>query len=198
GRNSRARRTWRRRTFVQVDERLIWLIGDGHGTAFDVAGLMRREARDPYFDRGPASLMSLWGAALSNLASQRIGTARVVVDPFAEQVLELLPRLRSYAMALSRSGVEADDLVQETVLKALRARDRFEPGTNLVAWLFKILRNTFYNDSAGRRHTVQDVEGRHAEQVATAPEQEWRLRYAEMLQALSALRPHHRDALLMV
>jgi RNA polymerase sigma-70 factor, ECF subfamily len=135
---------------------------------------------------------------LSNLASQRIGTAQPVIDPFAEQILELLPRLRSYAMALSRSGVEADDLVQETVLKALRSRDRFEPGTNLVAWLFKILRNTFYNDTAGRRHTVQDIEGRHAESVATAPEQEWRLRYAEMLQALTALRPHHRDALLLV
>src|SRR5690606_41479280 len=98
---------------------------------------MRREARDPYFDRGPASLMRFWGAALSNLASQRIGTARIVVDPFAEQVLELLPRLRSYAMAHSRSGVEADDLVQETVLKAQRDKDRIEPGTKLVAWHVK-------------------------------------------------------------
>lgn len=110
----------------------------------------------------------------------------------------MIPRLRSYAMALSRSGVEADDLVQETVLKALRARDRFEPGSNLVAWLFKILRNTFYNDAASRRRTVQDVDGRHAGAVVAVPEQEWRLRYEEMLQALTALRPHHRDALLLV
>jgi RNA polymerase sigma-70 factor, ECF subfamily len=101
-------------------------------------------------------------------------------------------------MALTRSSAEADDLVQDALVRAWQFRDGFKAGSNLKAWLYKILRNTFYTQSVRRRRTVQDVEGRFAAQLVSDPEQEWRLAYDELLTALSKLSPDTRDALLLV
>lgn len=97
---------------------------------------------------------------------------------FAAEIHALAPRLRAYAMALTRSSADADDLVQETLMRAWRSRERFEPGTNLKAWLHMILRNAFYTQAHKTRGTVQDVDGRLAGQLTSQPDQEWRLRYA--------------------
>lgn len=121
-----------------------------------------------------------------------------VDEGFRRDMVAHIPRLRGYAMSLARSNAEADDLVQETLMKAWRARSRFEVGSNLQAWLFTILRNAFLSEAVIRGRTRQDVDGRHAAQLAAAPDQEWRLRYAEMLQGLQRLRPHAREALLLV
>jgi RNA polymerase sigma-70 factor (ECF subfamily) len=64
---------------------------------------------------------------------------------FEREVLEHLPSLLAVASRLMRKGAEAEDLVQDSVLKAIRAREQFESGTNLRAWLLKILTNTFIN-----------------------------------------------------
>ena len=64
---------------------------------------------------------------------------------FEREVLEHLPALLAVASRLMRNGSEAEDLVQDSVLKAIRAREQFESGTNLKAWLLKILTNTFIN-----------------------------------------------------
>lgn len=64
---------------------------------------------------------------------------------FEQEVLEHLPSLLAVASRLMRNGHEAEDLVQDSVLKAIRAREQFESGTNLRAWLLKILTNTFIN-----------------------------------------------------
>jgi len=66
-------------------------------------------------------------------------------DTFADEVVGLRPRLVGFAFTLAREHAEAEDLVQETILRALAARDRFRPGTNLRAWLFTILRNLHLN-----------------------------------------------------
>jgi RNA polymerase sigma-70 factor, ECF subfamily len=63
--------------------------------------------------------------------------------PFKEQALAHIDALYNFALYLSRSAPEADDLVQETYLRAFRFENRFQPGTHLRAWLFQILRNTF-------------------------------------------------------
>lgn len=66
-------------------------------------------------------------------------------DPFVEEVLEHLDALHGAASRLTRNPAEAEDLVQDAFVKAVRAREQFRPGTNLKAWLFRILTNTFIN-----------------------------------------------------
>jgi RNA polymerase sigma factor (sigma-70 family) len=68
---------------------------------------------------------------------------------FEQLALPLLPLLYSHAFWLSRDHAEAEDLVQETISKALRAFDSFQAGTNFKAWIFRILRNTFLTSRAG-------------------------------------------------
>jgi RNA polymerase sigma-70 factor, ECF subfamily len=66
-------------------------------------------------------------------------------DPFEAQTLEHLDALYAVSCRLTKAPLDAEDLVQDTLVKAMRARDQYEPGTNLKAWLFKILHNTFIN-----------------------------------------------------
>ncbi len=119
-------------------------------------------------------------------------------DPDWKSVTALIPHLRGYAIALIRSSADADDLVQETLSRAWRYRNSYVPGSNLKAWLFRILRNCFNSEFVRRRPIVQDVEGRIAAQLIQAPEQEWFVRYREMLDALALLSETCREALLLV
>ena len=73
---------------------------------------------------------------------------------FHEQLKTILPRLRIYALSLTRDRDAADDLVHDTVIKALTGRNSFQPGTNLAAWLFRIQRNEFISGLRRRRPTV--------------------------------------------
>jgi RNA polymerase sigma-70 factor, ECF subfamily len=66
-------------------------------------------------------------------------------DPFEAQVLQHLDALFAVACRLTRAPLDAEDLVQDSLVKAMRAREQYQPGTNLKAWLFKILTNTFIN-----------------------------------------------------
>ena len=79
---------------------------------------------------------------------------------FSELAMEHMPALYSAALRMTRNPADAEDLVQETFLKAYRSFDRFEDGTNLKAWLYKILTNTFINSyrAAKRRPEKADVE----------------------------------------
>jgi RNA polymerase sigma-70 factor (ECF subfamily) len=119
-------------------------------------------------------------------------------DPFKDQVIALIPPLRGYAMSLTGCSADADDLVQDALMRAWRSRAGFEMGTNLKAWMFKIVRNTFYTSMAKRRRTVQDVDGKLAAKMACSPEQEWRVQYGELLAAMDRLTPDAREALLLV
>lgn len=75
-------------------------------------------------------------------------------DPFHEELKRLLPRLRVYALSLTRDQIAADDLVHDTVVKALAGRHSFQPGTNLSAWLFRIERNEFISNMRRVRPSV--------------------------------------------
>jgi hypothetical protein len=70
-------------------------------------------------------------------------------DTFEQLALPLFPSLYNHAFWLTRDQAEAEDLVQETFSKALRAFDSFQPGTNFKAWTFRILRNTFLTTRTG-------------------------------------------------
>lgn len=115
-----------------------------------------------------------------------------------QQMLAFTPQLRAYAMSLSRSADRADDLVQETMLRAISKSDTFQPGTKLGAWLTTILRNCYLSDLRRRRHEVEDVDGCYSESLRVAPEQEGLMEYQEFCVALREIPFDQREALMLV
>jgi RNA polymerase sigma-70 factor (ECF subfamily) len=113
-------------------------------------------------------------------------------------MLACIPNLRAFAISFLHNSHDADDLVQETVMRAWSNLHRFERGTNLQAWLFTILRNLFYSRYRKRRHEVEDPDERHAASLTVAPDQLARVEHAELLRALALLSPDQREALLLV
>jgi RNA polymerase sigma-70 factor (ECF subfamily) len=118
------------------------------------------------------------------------------VADFHEQLTTILPRLRIYALSLTRNRDSADDLVHDTVIKALAGRGSFQPGTNLAAWLFRIQRNEFISGLRRLRPTVP-VDSAVAEQLSHPPHQESGLIMREFLGAFSKLAATQREALLL-
>jgi RNA polymerase sigma-70 factor (ECF subfamily) len=115
-----------------------------------------------------------------------------------DSMLATVPRLRAFAVSLSGNVDRADDLVQETLVRALNSIDSFRPGTNLAAWLFTILRNHFRSEYRKRRREVEDVDGRHTDSLKSHPEQMGHIEMAEFKAALSKLPADQREALVLV
>jgi RNA polymerase sigma-70 factor (ECF subfamily) len=115
-----------------------------------------------------------------------------------EIILAAVPGLRAFAISLSGNVDRADDLVQEALLRALANLSSFEPGTNMSAWLFTILRNLFRSEYRKRRREVEDADGLYAERLASLPEQTSRLEINEFRQALQLLPPEQRESLILV
>lgn len=90
-------------------------------------------------------------------------------DTFEVEALAVLDGLYRTALRLTRSPADAEDLVQDTYLKAFRAVDSFEPGTNLRAWLFTILHNTFRNRLRDRAREPVDADSETVERAANLP-----------------------------
>ena len=86
-----------------------------------------------------------------------------------EGILRALPRLRAFAVALTHNGTSADDLVQDTILRAWKNIDRFDASTCLDAWLFTILRNQFYSGCRKTGREVRDSDGSFARIVCGPP-----------------------------
>jgi RNA polymerase sigma-70 factor (ECF subfamily) len=115
-----------------------------------------------------------------------------------DEVIGMIPALRAFAWSLSHNGSDADDLVQDTLVKAWTNREKFEPGTNLRAWLFTILRNTYYTHVLRRRREVRDEAGEYAASLKSAPTQDWRVAMRSLQVALQKLPAEHREALILV
>jgi RNA polymerase sigma-70 factor (ECF subfamily) len=113
-------------------------------------------------------------------------------------VVALIPALRAFAWSLSHNASDADDLVQEALTKAWMHRDRFEPGTNLRAWLFTILRNTYYTSLMRRRREVSDENGKYAATLSAPATQEWSVALKALQASLQQLPTKHREALILV
>lgn len=117
---------------------------------------------------------------------------------FRDDILEIVPHLRAFARTLTRGDmVLADDLVQDTIVNALQARDRFQPGTNLKAWLFTILRNRFRSVIARRHVTAEIGTDDLGELSSVGPEQESRLEVTAFKLAFRALSPPQREVLVL-
>ena len=120
-------------------------------------------------------------------------------DPtIRDQLLAAIPSLRAFAISLSGNPDRADDLVQDTLVKAWTHLDRFQEGTNLNAWLFTILRNTFFSDHRKRSREVEDVDGIYTSRLVTVPEQGGHMDLGDFRTALMKLPEDQREALLLV
>jgi RNA polymerase sigma-70 factor (ECF subfamily) len=117
---------------------------------------------------------------------------------FKEELASTIPRLRAFARSLSGNRDLADDLVQETMLKAWAARRRFEAGTSMVAWTHTILRNLFRSQMR-RARFVGEWDEEKAEQLLSAPpDQEQCLQLSDLRRALLELPEAQREALILV
>ena len=115
-----------------------------------------------------------------------------------DAVLAAVPSLRAFAISLCGNVDRADDLVQETLLRALANIDSFQPGTNMSAWLFTILRNHFRSEYRKRRREVEDADGSYAESLKSQPEQIGHVEFEEFRIALAQLPEDQREALILV
>ncbi len=121
-----------------------------------------------------------------------------LTNSLRDDILASVPSLRAFAISLSGNGDRADDLVQETLLRALANIDSFQPGSNLPAWLFTILRNLFRSDYRKRRREVEDADGSYAKTLKTQPAQQAHLEFEEFRAALDKLPQDQREALILV
>jgi RNA polymerase sigma-70 factor (ECF subfamily) len=122
----------------------------------------------------------------------------IKTDDPRDEIVSFLPSLRAFAISLTRNIAAADDLVQDTVVKAWTNIEKFTPGTNLQAWLFTILRNTFYSSRRKLKREVPDPDGLHAIQLAVKPDHDGRLAFSDFRRAFDQLSPEHREVLILV
>ena len=106
--------------------------------------------------------------------------------------------LRAFAVSLCGDKERADDLVQETLFKAWNHIDSFKEGTNLKAWLFTILRNTFFSERRKRKREVEDADGSYAARLSTHPEQHGHMDMQDFRAVLVRLPDDQREALILV
>ena len=116
---------------------------------------------------------------------------------FHDELVALLPRLRVQALSLTRNRAEADDLVQAALVNALAAQASFTPGTNLGAWVYRIMRNRFISDRRRARETVE-MDDAPADAFARAGNQEDSIAVGELRRELARLPADQRTALVMV
>lgn len=118
-------------------------------------------------------------------------------DP-KEELVEHLPAMRAFAMSLTRNSAAADDLVQDAIVKAWSNFDKFKPGTNLRAWLFTILRNTYYSLYRKRKREVEDPDGVMAGKLSEKPAHDGHLAMADFRAAFAQLTDEQREVLILV
>ncbi|TXN08577.1 sigma-70 family RNA polymerase sigma factor [Methylobacterium sp. WL103] len=119
-------------------------------------------------------------------------------DWFRGDLIQAVPALRGFAFSLSGEATRADDLVQETLVKAWSSRERFTQGTSMNAWLFTILRNQFYTDMRKRKREVEDADGVHASKLTALPDQEGVVNLRRLRETLDRIPEAQRSALLLV
>jgi RNA polymerase sigma-70 factor, ECF subfamily len=117
---------------------------------------------------------------------------------FRNDLVKTIPSLRAFAISLTQNNDRADDLVQETLVKAWDKQSSFQPGTNLKAWLFTILRNEFYSQMRKRGREVQDSDGSLTASVAIHPGQQGSIDLKDFRKALEQLPEDQREAIVLI
>lgn len=145
-------------------------------------------------DTQPQRLLDLLAQLDTAIAAHQTAEA----EAFRQGLTKSLPGLRGFAISLTANAAQADDLVQETLLKAWANQHRFMPGTNLTAWLMTIARNAFYTERRRRRREVEDSDGAAAGQLIELPAQEHGMELQKVWQAMTVLPAVQREALVLV
>lgn len=117
---------------------------------------------------------------------------------FEANLVAAIPHLRAFARSFANDPARADDLVQETLVKAWNSMHSFTPGTNFRAWLFTILRNAYFSQHRKLRREVDDPHDVYVNSLAVRPEQYGHLDLVDFRAALSSLPSDQREALLLV
>lgn len=115
-----------------------------------------------------------------------------------DELLLCLPDLRAYARSLTRNRHDADDLVQDAVLRILNAADRYQPGTNFKAWAFTILRNRFLNEFVAKRRATREFDEGEMERLPCGAQQEEGLAMSDFQRIFHRLPEDHRSILTLV
>ncbi len=130
-------------------------------------------------------------------AANRNASAAAGFD-FRRELMSIVPHLRAFARGLCGRADFADDLVQETLLRAWAAREKFEPGTSMKSWTFVILRNAYLSE-ARRNRFRGDYDPDAAERLLSRPaDQEDGLHMGDLKAAMMQLSPERREALMLV
>src|SRR5262245_54534507 len=120
------------------------------------------------------------------------------MDPVVrDAMVAAIPRLRKFAASLA-SAQQADDLVQDTLLRACHKIGLFNPTTQMLPWLMAILRNQFYSEYRKRRKEIEDADGSYAEALVTGPSQIAHVEHAQVRAAMLKLPDEMREALIAV
>lgn len=112
---------------------------------------------------------------------------------FEYDLLSLVPALKCFAKRLVSGAADAEDLVQETLVKALGSSHRFAPGTNMKSWVFTIMKNYFTSEYRKRQREPNLGDPALFDHLVVGPEQEWVVRQSEMIEALSLLPKDTRE-----
>ncbi|SFK68457.1 sigma-70 family RNA polymerase sigma factor [Methylorubrum salsuginis] len=163
-----------------------------------VPGHLALALRD-YFDvAAQAPLPGRLGELLARVEASLAAHGGRMETVFRDDLVKALPMLRTFAISLTGNPSRADDLVQETMVKAWANRERFTPGTNFTAWLFTILRNQFYTEVRKGRREVEDADGVHAGTLTTQADQEHAAGLRMVMNLIGTLPLPQRQALLLV
>ncbi len=122
----------------------------------------------------------------------------MATNEFHDMLLQHLPRLQAYAIMLTRDRALADDLLQETSVRALRAQSQFTMGTNFTAWIYKILRNEYISSLRRKKRQPMPIEDMPAEFLARKGEQENDVLSREVIQAMNKLQQGQREVLILI
>src|SRR5262249_44295456 len=160
-----------------------------------------------------AAIRSSWSAQSRKpspraaLERSPVVTSRKHLEPKAEimiteassldAMVAAIPSLRAFAISLSHNGDQAEDLVQESLLRGIANIKSFNPGTNMLAWLFTILRNEFYSECRRRRRRPESIDG-NVDGLASKPTQVAQAGHHELCAALTRLPPEQRRALILI
>ena len=136
-----------------------------------------------------------------NLQASNRAAPKSSIDPsvrFQRDLVALIPRVRAFSRTLCGTKANAEDVAQDALAKAWRARDRFEPGTNLKAWLFTIVRNEFYSQRRNAWRQTHWDENLDESIPAPAYAQEWAMQLCDAVRALRELPDSQREALILI